>query len=418
MLDTLQEIYGAIMRNKMRTVATGFAVASGLFLIIVLQGAGNGIIHTFEHGTDGFAFDAIRVFGGMTTKPHEGIRAGRPIRLDQRDVTMARRSFGNVVSDVMPSVSIPIRSVSYGQNYLTSAELTGVHPAFAQSQAIRILEGRFLNKVDMDERRKVVVIGRRSADDLFGKDSPAVGKYVNIDGVAFRVAGVYKTNDMYDSNYFYAPFTCIATVYNKGTFLDELTMNIHGIRSQKEMEKFEDDYRRATSYVHSYSPDDRSALWIWNQAEQSIQTRKATHILHTAFWILGLLTLISGVVGVSNIMLIAVKERTREFGIRRAIGARPWAIIRMVMLESVAITALFGYFGMLLGIFFCEWMDHTVGNQTMDLGVVQRQYFIDPTVDISVCVTATVIIIAAGALAGFFPARKAVKVKPIDALRG
>ena len=146
--------------------------------------------------------------------------------------------------------------------------------------------------------------------------------------------------------------------------------------------------------------------------------KKAQNILHTAFWILGLLTLVSGVVGVSNIMLISVKERTREFGIRRAIGARPWSIIRMVMAESVVITAIFGYIGMLLGVFFCEWMDNTVGNQTMDVGVFQAKYFVDPTVNISTCLIATGIIVVAGALAGFFPARKAVKVKPIDALRG
>ena len=184
------------------------------------------------------------------------------------------------------------------------------------------------------------------------------------------------------------------------------------------MNRFMDEYTRASSQIHSFAPDDRQALWIWNQAESNMQMKKTQRILHTAFWILGLLTLVSGVVGVSNIMLISVKERTREFGIRRAIGARPWSIVRMVMAESVVITALFGYLGMLLGIFFCEYMDSTVGNQTMDIGVFQAQYFVNPTVDLSTCLTATVIIVIAGALAGLFPALDAVKVKPIDALRG
>ena len=149
-----------------------------------------------------------------------------------------------------------------------------------------------------------------------------------------------------------------------------------------------------------------------------MKMKKTERILHTAFWILGLLTLVSGVVGVSNIMLISIKERTREFGIRRAIGARPWNIVRMVMAESVVITAFFGYIGMLLGIIFCEYMDSTVGNQTMDIGVFQAKYFVNPTVDLSTCLTATLIIVVAGALAGLFPALDAVKVKPIDALRG
>ncbi len=174
---------------------------------------------------------------------------------------------------------------------------------------------------------------------------------------------------------------------------------------------------RATSYIHTFNPEDRRALWIWNQAEDSITMHKTQNILHVSFWILGLLTLISGVVGVSNIMLISVKERTREFGIRRAVGARPWSIIRMVVLESVAITGIFGYIGMLIGIFFCEYMDYSVGGQTMDMGVWQAKYFLDPTVDLSTCLTATVIIVIAGALAGLFPAMNAVKVKPIDALR-
>ena len=145
---------------------------------------------------------------------------------------------------------------------------------------------------------------------------------------------------------------------------------------------------------------------------------KASNILHTALWVLGLLTLLSGVTGVSNIMLISVKERTHEFGIRKAIGAKPHNIIGMVVMESIVITTIFGYIGMLLGIFFCEYMDATVGSQTMDMGVFQQKYFVDPTVDISTCITATIVIIIAGALAGFFPARKAAKVKPIEALRG
>ena len=417
-MDTLQEIYGAIMRNKMRTIATGFAVMSGLFLIIVLQGAGNGIIHTFESSMGQFAFNAVRVFGGMTTKPFEGMKEGRFIQLDNRDVEMTERSFRHEVNDVLPSVSRSLLSVSRGEKNVQGVTIKGVQPAFAVSQAVKVLHGRFINAIDIAEKRKSMVISSHNAEDLFGRAANAVGQYVNADGVAYRVVGVYKSNDMWRDNECYGPFSTVATIYNRGRFLNEITMNLKHIDDKESMETFMDNYRRASSFIHSYAPDDKRALWIWNQAEDSIQMNRAKYILHTAFWILGLLTLISGVVGVSNIMLISVKERTREFGIRRAIGARPWSIIRMVMLESVVITAIFGYLGMLLGIFFCEWMDTTVGNQTMDVGIFQTKYFIDPTVDLSVCVMATVIIIIAGALAGFFPARRAIKVKPIDALRG
>ena len=417
MLDTLQEIYGAIMRNKMRTIATGFAVASGLFLIIVLQGAGNGVINSFEANMGNFSFDAIHIFGGMTTKPFEGIKEGRFIQLDDRDVEMTERVFPHYVRDVMPSLSQGSLIASHGPQHI-SAELMGVRPSWAALDAVKIVEGRFINEIDLQQKRKVVVMSDTDAKDLFPKERNVVGRSFDLSGISYTVAGIYKNEQMSNNRTFYAPFTTVATIYNAGRFINRLSMTIRHIESDSVMEQFMDEYTRASSHIHSFAPDDRRALWIWNQASDSIQMKRAQRILHTAFWILGLLTLVSGVVGVSNIMLISVKERTREFGIRRAIGARPWNIIRMVMAESVVITAIFGYAGMLLGVFFCEWMDRTVGNQTMDVGLFQAKYFVNPTVDISTCLIATVIIIIAGALAGFFPARKAVKVKPIDALRG
>ena len=417
MLDTLQEIYGAIMRNKMRTIATGFAVASGLFLIIVLQGAGNGVINSFETNLGNFAFDAIHIFGGQTTKPYEGIKEGRLIQLDSRDVEMTKHSFSSYVKDVMPSLSQGGLTVSHKAQHL-SATLMGVKPDWVQIEAVKIISGRFINDIDIRQKRKSVVVSDVNAQTLFQHERDVVGQTLDFNGISYTVVGIYKDEQMSNERTFYAPFTTVSTIYNRGQFIDRLSMLTHHIESDLAMNQFMDEYTRASSHIHSFAPDDKQALWIWNQAESSMQMKKTRRILHTAFWILGLLTLVSGVVGVSNIMLISVKERTREFGIRRAIGARPWSIIRMVMAESVVITALFGYIGMLLGIFFCEYMDSTVGNQTMDIGVFQAKYFVNPTVDLSTCLTATVIIVVAGALAGLFPAFGAVNIKPIDALRG
>lgn len=416
MLDTLQEIYGAIKRNKMRTIATGFAVASGLFLIIVLQGAGNGVINSFESNMGNFAFDAIHIFGGMTTKPHEGIKEGRFIQLDNRDVEMTERSFSHYVKDVMPSLNQGGLIVSHGAQH-QSATLMGVKPGWEEIDAVKIVYGRFINEIDLRQKRKSVVMSDVNAQTLFPHEKNVVGKTLDFNGISFTVVGVYKDEQMSNERTFYAPFTTISTIYNRGQFINRLSMVIRHIESDSVMDQFMDEYTRASSHIHSFAPDDRQALWIWNQAESNVEMQKTQRILHTAFWILGLLTLVSGVVGVSNIMLISVKERTREFGIRRAIGARPWSIVRMVMAESVVITAFFGYIGMLLGVFFCEYMDSTVGNQTMDLGLFQAKYFVNPTVDLSTCLTATVIIVVAGVLAGLFPALGAVKVKPIDALR-
>ena len=417
MLDTFQEIYGAIMRNKMRTIATGFAVASGLFLIIVLQGAGNGVINSFEANMGDFSFDAIHIFGGRTTKPFEGIKEGRFIQLDSRDVEMTERSFSHYVKDVMPSLNQSGLTVSHGAQH-QSATLMGVKPAWAQANAVKIVHGRFINEIDLRQKRKSVVISDMNAQSLFPRERNVVGQTLDFNGISYTVVGVYKDEQMSNERTFYAPFTTVGTIYNSGQFINRLSMVIRHIETDSAMNQFMDEYTRASSHVHSFAPDDKQALWIWNQAESSLEMKKTQRILHTAFWILGLLTLVSGVVGVSNIMLISVKERTREFGIRRAIGARPWSIVRMVMSESVVITALFGYIGMLLGIFFCEYMDSTVGYQTMDIGVFQAKYFVNPTVDLSTCLTATVIIVVAGALAGLFPALGAVRVKPIDALRG
>lgn len=417
MFDSFQEIYSAIMRNKLRTIATGFAVASGLFLMIVLQGAGNGLIHSFEYNMGGMAFDAVHVYGGRTTMPYEGIKEGRQINLDERDVDMVNRNFTSTVASVAPLLTKGGLTSSFAGNYISGMTVYGVYPVYFDTEALKMLEGRFVNDIDIQQMRKVVAIGSKSAESLFKKKENPVGQVVNISGISYTVVGVYKSDEMSNSTIFYAPYTTISTIYNRGKFIDELTMKIKNIKAEEDMDAFEKDYVRASSQIHSFSPEDEDALWIWNQASDNIKTQNAMNILDTSFWVLGLLTLVSGIVGVSNIMLISVKERTREFGIRRAIGARPWSIIRMVVLESIAITTVFGYVGMLLGIFFCEWMDKAVGNQTMDVGVFQAKYFIDPTVDLSVCINATIVIILAGALAGFFPARKAVKIKPIDALR-
>jgi putative ABC transport system permease protein len=417
MLELLHEIKGTLSRNKMRTIATGFAVVSGLFLLIVLQGAGNGVIHSFQYNMGSFAFDAVHVFGGRTTKPWEGIKEGRLIRLDDRDLEMSRRHFPHQIITAIPTINQDGVVAAYGAHYINGVSMVGVYPEYASSQAVKLMEGRFVNNMDLMEKRKVCVLGSNSCKDLFKEGGSPIGRRVKLGGILYTVVGVFKTDEMFSSSSFYVPYTTLCTIYNKGRFIDELTMNTHNIPTDSAMEQFMKEYTRATSYIHSFDPTDERALWIWNQAGDNIQMQRATSILNKAFWILGLLTLLSGVVSVSNIMLISVKERTREFGIRRAIGARPWNIISMVVLESVVITSIFGYIGMLLGIFFCEWMNATVGNQVMDVGVFQARYFVDPTVDLHTCFQATIVIIIAGALAGFFPARKAVKVKTIDALR-
>lgn len=417
MLDTLQEIWGAIKRNKLRTIATGFAVASGIFLMIILQGASNGIIHTLEKNSGGLAFDVIQVWGGHTSLPHKGWREGRRIRLDERDMAMARETLNDNVLSATADVSQGGLIASVKENYM-SVSLGGVYPDYASVEGMNITQGRFINRIDMDEKRKVVVMSEDNAKNLFKDRMSPIDRYVRIDNAHYKVVGLYKTNSMFTDNNMYAPYTTVQTIYNKRRTINSITLKTKGLDTEEQNVAFEEKVRHSMSSMHDFAPDDRRAVWMWNSATQNEQINMASSMLSISFWILGLLTLISGVVGVSNIMLIAVKERTHEFGIRKALGAKPWNIISMVMMESVLITAIFGYIGMFAGVGFCEMMDATVGNHMFDVGVFKQEVFVDPTVDISTCVRATCIIIIAGALAGFFPARKAAKVKPIEALRG
>ncbi|MBQ6965371.1 MAG: ABC transporter permease [Bacteroidaceae bacterium] len=418
MIDYITEIIGSLRRNLLRTLATGFAVASGLFLLIVLQGAGNGIIHTFEQNSEDFAFDAIYIYPGFTSKPFEGMKEGRSIRLDESDAEVSEKSFINEVTSAIGQCSQKVTSASVGKNHLSGVTLEGVQPSMQEMDATKLLEGRFINKIDIDEHRKVIVISDLHVKDLFKKGENAIHRQVRIDGISYTIVGIYKDNAMNRNNMFYAPYTTVRTIYGKGKFVEALNLKVKNLDTEEANEAFEEKYRKVMADKHSFDPTDESALWIWNNASSNADMNKASNILHTALWVLGLLTLLSGVTGVSNIMLISVKERTHEFGIRKAIGAKPHNIISMVVMESIVITTIFGYIGMLLGVGFCEYMDATVGSQTMDMGVFQQKYFVDPTVDIGTCIQATAVIIIAGALAGFFPARKAAKVKPIEALRG
>ncbi len=418
MIDTFREIIGSLSRNKLRTIATGFAVASGLFLLIVLQGASNGIIHTFEQNSEGFSFDAIQIYPGFTSKPFEGMKEGRNIQLDEDDEQVSIRNFPNEIASAMSQLNQTVTSASVGENYLSSVQLTGCQPALQEIEAVKLQEGRFINPIDIRECRKVVVISDKNCEDLFKQGRQAINQSVRVGGISYTVVGVYKNDGMMNENRFYAPYTTVRTIYGKGKYIDALQLKSKNLTTEEANDAFEEKFRSVMANKHSFDATDESALWIWNAASSNADMNKAKGILHTAFWILGLLTLLSGIVGVSNIMLISVKERTHEFGIRKAIGATPWNIISMVVLESLVITTIFGYIGMLLGIGFCEYMDATTGSQTMDMGVFQTKYFVDPTVDLGTCIQATFVIIVAGALAGFFPARKAAKVKPIEALRG
>ncbi len=415
-MDTIQELFATLQRSKLRTTLTGISVSTGIFLLILLLGAGNGIIHAFENMSGNMALDVMQINGGRTSKPYNGLKEGRNISLDNRDLNIVNHNFTKKVRAVTGMLQQSDVIVRYGTQSI-SRSLTGVTPQYREMITQKIIAGRFLNEIDMRERRKVIVLAQEDADELFGSWRNAVGKLVNAQNVAYRVVGVCSDNNMSTNQDVFMPLNTFQTVYNKNTEYDCLMLKTRDIRTQDDIDKFAKQYRSIAGPVHMYSPDDEDALWMWNTTVGAEQSEEAMKILHLALWIIGLLTLISGVVGISNIMLITVKERTHEFGIRKAIGARPLSILKGVIIESVVVTMIFGYIGMVLGLLATEYLNRVGGESKVVLGDNTMTVFSNPTVDFTTCVEALAVMIIAGVIAGLIPARKAVKVKPIEALR-
>ena len=417
MIDLWQEIYGTIRRNKMRTLLTGFAVAWGIFMLIVLLGAGNGLIHAFEQNAGERALNSIRVSPGWTSRSYGGLQEWRRVRLQNRDLQITRQQFADHVDQAGATLRQSDVNISYGAEYVNLG-LTGVAPNYRQTEGVKTASGRFINETDLRERRKVIVLHSKSADVLFGKThTDPIGRYVNAGGVAYQVVGTYRDRGDTEPSEAYIPFTTLQLIYNKGSELGNIVFTTRDLTTEEANEAFEQRYRRAIGTSQSFDPEDESALWIWNRFTDYLSTLKATNVLRTAIWVIGIFTLLSGIVGVSNIMLITVKERTREFGIRKALGAKPRSILGLIIAESVAITTFFGYIGMVAGIGATEWMNAVFGNETVDTGMFQAKMFANPTVDIGIALQATLTLVVAGTLAGVFPARKATKIKPIEALR-
>ena len=415
MRDIITEIWSTARRNKLRTALTGFAVAWGIFMLIVLLGAGNGLINATMNNNDRFIANSMAVFGGTTSKPYKGMKEGRYIPLRDKDIVATETQFTENIDEVGARVSQPAVVISLGENYL-STSLTGVYPNHEQTDKMEMRYGRFVNQIDMKEKRKVLVLGDNQAKELTHDPASLVGKYLKVGAFAFRVVGIYKEKQNSSASAFTA-YSTLQAVYGKNNQPERIVFTFHGLNTEEANEKFEKEYRAKLNTAHQADPEDESALWIWNRFTQNLQMVNGLGIIRTALWIVGLFTLLSGVVGVSNIMLITVKERTREFGIRKAIGAKPWSILKLIIIESVIITTFFGYIGMVLGVAANEYMDATLGHDVIDTGLFKTTMFVNPTVGIDVCIEATMVMVIAGTLAGLIPAMKAARIRPIEALR-
>lgn len=417
MRDLFKEIWESIRRNKLRTCLTGLAVSWGLFMLITLLGAGNGIRNSFMSDMQGNSSDMMTIYGGWTSKPYDGLKEDRSIELSTKDKdALEAVEFKDNIDNVMTRISAS-GMVTLGTKY-SSSTLLGCYPGYYQSIHQDLLHGRFINDFDVKRSRKVIAVSSNLAEILTdGKPvKDLIGKSVKIHGLAYTVVGIIKNDEMDDSRVVYMPEPTMRTIYRKGVNTDNITFNFHNINSEKDNDEFEARIRKTLNARHRAAPDDDSAVWIRNSFRQNLSMNKASRILNVALWIIGLFTLLGGIVGVSNIMLITVKERTHEFGIRKAIGASPAQIVKLIITESVAITAFFGYIGMFLGMVACNFLDYKFSGHPQEVLGESFKIMENPTVGLDVALEATLLLIIAGTIAGLVPAMKAARVKPIEAL--
>ena len=410
--DFLQEILLTMKHNKLRTFLTGFAVAWGIFMLIILLSAGNGLRNGILSNFSDQAENRVTVWPGLTSMPYKGYPAGRRIQFNQKDFDLLRDKVPE--TEYLSARMNTNLTISYEHEYV-ALTLEGGTSDYAKIVNIRIKEGmgRFINKMDDLMRRKVIVIHPNHQKILF-KDEDPIGKYVVAGGVAFQVIGVYSSSNQFNSNNppAYIPLSTTQMLYNRSYGFNSLEFTATGLHSVAANEAFNQRLREQFAALHGFDPSDRSALYINNSFEQSLRIQKVFGFINIFLVIVGLASMMAGIVGVGNIMVITVRERTREIGIRKAIGASPASVLRLIIFESIFVTTCAGYAGIVLGVGISE----LVGS-ALTSSVEETTMFLDPTVNMGTVFGATLLLIACGVVAGAIPALKAVRVKPIEAMR-
>ncbi|MCL2290264.1 MAG: ABC transporter permease [Bacteroidetes bacterium] len=411
MIELFREIGITLRRNKLRTFLTGFSIAWGIFMLMILLGAGNGLKNGVISNFKTQSTNKITMQAGSISKPVAGKQMWQFVPFDATDSAMLNSLIE--VADIIPEwgtwakVSFKKRNVE--------VNFRAVVPQYRDFNYVEMLSGRFINELDMKEKRKVAVIAHKDALVLFDHEDP-LGKQIIYNGIAFTVIGTYKARGANWANHLYIPFSTLMAIFNPSGKLSMFTFTVKGLETVEANDVFNKNLRQRMSRKHGFDPEDRHALYIWNTLEQYMQTMQIFNAITIFVWIIGIGTLIAGIVGVGNIMLITVRERTKEFGIQKALGAKPGVILRQIVLEALCITALFGYIGMVAGIGVTELINYVMVKAAMGSDA-NFQVFANPTVNLGIAVASTVVLIIAGVLAGYFPARKAVKIKPIEALR-
>lgn len=405
-LDKWQEILSTIKKNKLRTFLTGFSVSWGIFMLIILLGSGQGLQNGVTKQFEQDAVNSIWIYRGQTSIAYKGLKPGRRIKFTNDDYEIIKSQIKEV-EEISSFLNVRwAKNLTYKSEY-GSFDIVTVHPATKALESIKNLNGRFINNIDIDKNRKVVSISIIVKDALF-KDSTLspIGEYIKISGIPFKVIGVFEDHNERDNRRVYIPISTAQKIFTGKNEIDNLAFTTKNITAEQSI-KVTEKIRAILSKSHHFDKEDKRALHINNNIERFKQFLNLFTGIKIFVWIIGIGTIIAGVVGVSNIMIIVVKERTKEIGIRKAIGATPGSIISLILFESILITSVAGYIGLVLGVGILELISP----------YMQSDFFSNPEADFRVAVSATILLIVSGALAGFFPAKKAAAIKPIEALK-
>jgi putative ABC transport system permease protein len=415
-LDRWQEIYHVLSKNKLRTFLTAFGVFWGIFMLVIMLGSGNGLQRGVTQNFGDMATNSVFIWTQQTSMPYKGFPRGRSYYFDNEDIIAIRNSVPEI-----KYLAPRIQAGGYQQtNNVIRGLKTGIfnimgdYPVYNKIDPLNFIKGRFINDLDIKEKRKVAVIGSRVVDFLFTSEEDPINKYIQIQGVYFQVVGIFSSKRNgeqanQENQNIYLPFTTLQQTYNYGN-----AVGFFSITSQDDIpvSVVEEKTIRLLKKRHSVAPADDAAVGHFNLKKEYDQMQGLFFGIRLLVWIVGTGTLLAGVIGVSNIMLVVVRERTKEIGIQRALGATPWKVISQIMMESVVLTTFAGYFGLVVGVGLLELINFLLGSSGAN-----TEMFVHPGIDFSVAVTALSILIFCGALAGMIPARRAVSVKPIDALR-
>ena len=413
-MNILQEIFSGLKHNKLRTILTGLSVSWGIFILIILLSAGNGLKNGVISNFSDRATNMVQIWSGRSSLPYKGLKSGRSLNFAEKQIVDLKDGLKETSGQT--GLIEKTLNITFNNEY-GSFSINGVKPVYNDIFNLKFDQGngRFINDMDLKNNNKVIILDRKIEETLFKTES-ALGKYVKVGEVMFKVVGINTKKERYGEGSAYIPFTTAQSIFNPDKKFYHIAMQVNGLKTKEENDAFNDRLKENMSQSLRFDPKDTQALYLWNSQRDYIETMKIFGGITIFVSIIGIFTLIAGIVGVSNIMLVSVKERTREIGIRKAIGAPPRSILTSIIIESILITTVFGYLGMMVGVGLTELIN-TIMQQTAAQSDTGMSVFKDPSVELSYVFISTAILIVAGVIAGYMPARRAVRIKPIEAMR-